>query len=104
MKNAKAADRPYKLADGEGLFLLVEPNGSKLSYENGPQHLVPLSRQAAEIAVRMINDSKGNYLFPGVKPQKPLSENTMIYALSNYAAPTTASQSPKADTCPLHHP
>lgn len=47
----------------------------------GREHLVPLSRQAAEIAVRMINGSQGNYLFPGVKPNQPLSENTMIYAL-----------------------
>ena len=30
IKNAKAAERPYKLADGEGLFLLVKANGSKL--------------------------------------------------------------------------
>ncbi len=30
IKKAKAAERPYKLADGEGLFLLVQKNGSKL--------------------------------------------------------------------------
>lgn len=30
IKKAKAADRPYKLADGEGLFLLAQRNGSKL--------------------------------------------------------------------------
>lgn len=30
IKKAKASDRPYKLADGEGLFLLVQRNGSKL--------------------------------------------------------------------------
>ncbi len=30
IKKAKAKERPYKLADGEGLFLLVQPNGSKL--------------------------------------------------------------------------
>lgn len=29
-KNAKPKDRAYKLADSEGLFLLVQPNGSKL--------------------------------------------------------------------------
>jgi hypothetical protein len=29
-KNAKARERAYKLADGEGLFLLVRPNGTKL--------------------------------------------------------------------------
>ena len=30
IKNAKAAERPYKLADGEGLFLFVKGNGTKL--------------------------------------------------------------------------
>ena len=29
-KNSKAKDKPYKLADVRGLFLLVTPNGSKL--------------------------------------------------------------------------
>lgn len=29
-RNAKPADKPYKLADGGGLYLLVNPNGSKL--------------------------------------------------------------------------
>jgi Arm DNA-binding domain len=30
IKTAKPAERPYKIADGGGLFLLVQPNGSKL--------------------------------------------------------------------------
>lgn len=30
IRNAKAADKPRKLADEKGLFLLVNPNGSKL--------------------------------------------------------------------------
>ncbi|MEL6528695.1 MAG: Arm DNA-binding domain-containing protein, partial [Pseudomonadota bacterium] len=30
IKKAKAKERRYKIADGEGLFLLVQPNGSKL--------------------------------------------------------------------------
>ena len=29
-KNSKPRDRAYKLADGEGPFLLVQPNGTKL--------------------------------------------------------------------------
>jgi hypothetical protein len=29
-RKAKPTERPYKLADGGGLFLLVQPNGSKL--------------------------------------------------------------------------
>ena len=30
VKNAKAQDKPYKLYDGGGLFLLVTPSGSNL--------------------------------------------------------------------------
>ncbi|WP_430755182.1 Arm DNA-binding domain-containing protein [Magnetovirga frankeli] len=30
VKNAKPAEKAYKLADGEGLFLHVMPNGSRL--------------------------------------------------------------------------
>ncbi len=29
-KNAKPRERAYKLADSEGLFLLVQPNGTRL--------------------------------------------------------------------------
>jgi hypothetical protein len=28
-KNAKAKDKPYKITDEKGMFLLVNPNGSK---------------------------------------------------------------------------
>ncbi|MEE4208228.1 MAG: tyrosine-type recombinase/integrase, partial [Parvularcula sp.] len=47
----------------------------------GREHLVPLSRQAAKIAARLIALTEGEYVFPGIKPNQPLSENTMIYAL-----------------------
>lgn len=47
----------------------------------GREHLVPLSAQAAQIARSMVSRATGNYLFPGTHPDKPLSENTMIYAL-----------------------
>ena len=30
IKSAKAQDRAYKLADSGGLYMLVQPNGSKL--------------------------------------------------------------------------
>src|SRR5262245_2535445 len=30
IRQARPQDKPYKLSDGEGLFLLVNPNGSKL--------------------------------------------------------------------------
>ncbi|BEV01302.1 tyrosine-type recombinase/integrase [Novosphingobium olei] len=47
----------------------------------GREHLVPLSAQAAQIARNMVSRATGNYLFPGTHSDKPLSENTMIYAL-----------------------
>lgn len=30
IKSAKPKDKPYKMSDGEGMFLLISPNGSKL--------------------------------------------------------------------------
>jgi Arm domain-containing DNA-binding protein len=30
IRNTKPADKPFKLSDGGGLFLLVQPNGSML--------------------------------------------------------------------------
>lgn len=47
----------------------------------GREHLVPLSAQAATIAKSMIAAASGDFVFPGTTPTKPLSENTMIYAL-----------------------
>lgn len=47
----------------------------------GREHLVPLSVQAVEIAKRAIANSSSEFLFPGATPEKPMSENTMIYAL-----------------------
>jgi hypothetical protein len=29
IRNAKATDRPVKLCDGDGLYLLIHPNGSQ---------------------------------------------------------------------------
>ncbi|WP_230206723.1 integrase arm-type DNA-binding domain-containing protein [Novosphingobium sp. Gsoil 351] len=47
----------------------------------GREHIVPLSQEAVEIANRLICSTRGEFLFPGNAPGKPLSENTMIYAL-----------------------
>jgi hypothetical protein len=30
IRNAKAPEKPYKLADGGGLYIEIKPNGSKL--------------------------------------------------------------------------
>jgi len=37
IKKAKARERPYKLYDSLGLFVLVKPNGSKLCLWIGMQ-------------------------------------------------------------------
>ena len=29
-RNAKPKDKPYKVSDGEGLYLFVQPSGSRL--------------------------------------------------------------------------
>ena len=48
----------------------------------GTPHIVPLSDQAMAIIEAMKPHSIGGYIFPGIKsPQKPLSENTMLYAM-----------------------
>lgn len=45
-------------------------------------HVVPLSSQAMTILEAMKAHSVGGYVFPGIKtPYKPLSENTMLYAM-----------------------
>ena len=45
------------------------------------EHIVPLSRQAADLVKRRIEATEGDYVFAGTKPKQPLSENTMIYGL-----------------------
>lgn len=45
------------------------------------EHIVPLSHQAEAIITNMLEASNTPFVFPGMKPLKPLSENTMIYAL-----------------------
>ena len=47
----------------------------------GREHLVPLSQQAAKIVRHMIKESSSSFLFQGLKGDKPISENTMIFAL-----------------------
>ena len=72
-----AVKSEFEDLDGKGPFWRIPSERMKM----GREHLVPLSVQAAEIAKRMIRASTGDYLFPGSTPEKPLSENTMIYAL-----------------------
>ncbi|WP_019831074.1 tyrosine-type recombinase/integrase [Sphingomonas sp. PR090111-T3T-6A] len=43
------------------------------------EHLVPLSTQAAALLVSLREISKTGFVFPGDKPNQPISQNTMIY-------------------------
>jgi len=45
-------------------------------------HVVPLSNQAVEI-IKKLKEINGayKYVFPGVNPQKPMSKNTVLFAL-----------------------
>lgn len=45
------------------------------------EHIVPLSRQALAALEEIRPFSHGDLLFPGNDPRKPISENTMIFAL-----------------------
>lgn len=63
--------------DGKAPIWRIPANRMKM----GREHLVPLSVQATQIAKSMISAASGDYIFPGATAAKPLSENTMIYAL-----------------------
>lgn len=81
IENAKSAAKPYKLADGGGLFLLIQPNGSKLwrlkyrhhgierSLSFGPYPTVSLAQ------ARSKRDEAKNLMSQGVDPsvQKKLA-------------------------------
>jgi integrase len=67
----------FESLDGQNPIWRIGSERMKMRRE----HLVPLSKQAVEIARRLVRQSNGDFLFSGAKPQLPLSENTMIYAL-----------------------
>jgi integrase len=62
--------------DGPNPLWRLPPERMKMARE----HLVPLSRQAAAIVQRRLRATNDLFLFPGAKAEKPISENTMIYA------------------------
>ncbi|CBG90095.1 putative integrase [Citrobacter rodentium ICC168] len=74
VRSAKSQEKEYTLVDGDGMFLLIHPNGSKL---------VPLSRQALAI-LKQFHNLSGERDFVFVSdhnPRKPMSENTVNKAL-----------------------
>ena len=66
IRNAKPKERPYKLSDGAGLYLLIEPSGNKywrLAYRFGGKQkvlalgFIPRSPQRRHGAVQTPSDS-----------------------------------------------
>lgn len=72
-----ATKEEFEGLDGRAPTWRIGPDRMKMSRE----HIVPLSRQAADIARSMIEKTDGDFVFPGRKTDQPLSENTMIYGL-----------------------
>lgn len=72
-----AVKSEFEELDGRSPLWRIPPERMKM----GREHLVPLSRQAADIAKSMIKAAPGQYVFPGKGSKDPLSENTMLYAL-----------------------
>lgn len=76
IRAAKSADKPYKLTDGEGMHLLVHPNGSKywrLSYRfNGKQKTLALGVYPATTlaAARTKRADAKQLLAEGVDPSE----------------------------------
>jgi hypothetical protein len=75
-KNAKAKDKPYKLADEKGMFLLVNPNGSKyfrLKYRiSGKEKLLALGAYP-ETSLKQARDKRDearSQLADGIDPNE----------------------------------
>lgn len=66
----------FENLEGDVPLWRLSPARMKMSRE----HLVPLPRQAVEILLRRKRWSNDEYVFPGEKARRPISENTMIYA------------------------
>ncbi len=66
----------FENLEGRNPLWRLSPERMKMDRE----HLVPLSRQVVELLRRRRRDANGDHVFPGTKPGKPISENTMIYA------------------------
>jgi integrase len=76
VKNSKPQERPYKLADGQGLHLLVNPNGSRLwrlKYRvGGKEKLLSIGRYP-EVSIKMAREARDDargLLAAGVDPSQ----------------------------------
>ncbi|WP_322063864.1 tyrosine-type recombinase/integrase [Burkholderia cenocepacia] len=90
-KNAKPADKPYKLTDGRGMYLLVQPNGAKywrMAYRlHGKQKLLAIGVYPAVglATARERRDDARKKLAAGVDPSvaKRVEKRVARLAASN---------------------
>ncbi|AJJ20111.1 hypothetical protein CH53_2938 [Yersinia intermedia] len=65
VRSAKPTDKPYKLTDGEGMHLMVHPNGSKywrLQYRfDGTEAIKSLSNVSGREADILVQNMSLNY-------------------------------------------
>ncbi len=75
-KNAKAKDKPYKLADEKGMFLLVNPNSSKyfrLKYRIGGKEKLLALGVYPETSLKQARDKRDDarsQLADGIDPSE----------------------------------
>jgi integrase len=97
IKNAKPREKPYKLTDGNGLYLLVNPNGSKLwrlRYRfSDKQNMLSLGAfpEVSLASARMKRDEARKLLANGIDPsqQKKLDRIAAAVAAKNTFAAIT---------------
>lgn len=108
IRQAKAADKPYKLFDGGGLFLLVQPGGSKLwrlKYRfSGKEKLLAIGSYDKGVSLKKAREERDkarNQLVEGIDPgaskrkekrdEREQSENTFRAIALNWAETCGAS-------------
>jgi integrase len=80
IKNAKPKEKPYKLPDGHGLYVLVNPNGSKYwrhNYRYGDKHQTEALGVYPEVTlaeVRELHAESRRWLREGKNPQHVRSD------------------------------
>jgi len=75
-----ATKREFEGLGGPDALWRIPP--ARMKIKNRPaEHLVPLSRQAQNLVIRLIDRAKGDLILPGEAVAGVLSENTMLFAL-----------------------
>lgn len=72
----RATWQEFENLEGREPLWRIPPERMKM----GKEHLVPLSRQAADLLLTLQSKTKSLFVFPGQKEGRPISRNTMMAA------------------------